>query len=360
MKKYIKKLKSFLFHIEQKVPYIPDFSDAWTILKVLLVSFLLCVIYTFSQVDHASDFYLKFIPNIQIFSPYIICQLLLLILMSRFIKKLKPTKAILLILLLNFISVYFVHSIISRTFIDFFSDIDAMLSQFFVSFGILFFFLIYFDWREKNMDPANTMAKLIFLQAKMRPHFLFNTLNSIISLMKKDPDTARKMLLNLSELLRASLKEEEVSMYSFKEEINLCKKYLDIEKIRLADRLQVNWQVDESVLTSQIPRLTLQPLIENSVLHGIQHLEKGGGININIQSTSNEKIIIEMKNPIGKKISYSEDNHNNISMTNLRERLKIYYNGEVEFKAYERNNQFYILLIIPKKEKNEIDSYKVI
>lgn len=360
MKKYIKRIKSFFFHIEQKVPYIPDFSDAWTILKVLLVSFLLCVIYTFSQIDHASEFYLKFIPNIQIFAPYVICQLLLLILMSKFIKKLKPTKAILVILFLNFISVYFVHSIISRTFIDFFSDVDAMLSQFFVSFGILFFFLIYFDWREKNMDPANTMAKLIFLQAKMRPHFLFNTLNSVISLMKKDPDTARKMLLNLSELLRASLKEEEVSMYSFKEEINLCKKYLDIEKIRLKDRLNVNWKVDDSILTAQIPRLTIQPLIENSVLHGIQHLENGGEVDVNIHETSNEKIIIEIKNPIGKKIAYSEDNHNNISMTNLKERLKIYFSGEIEFKAYERNNYFYILLIIPKKEKSETDVYKVI
>lgn len=357
--KIIKNFKKFIFSIEQHVPYIPDFSDAWTVVKVLLVSFLLCVIYTFTQVSHASEFYIKFIPNIQIFAPYVIFQLLLLILCAKRITKQKPVVAIITILALNFISVYVVHSIVSKTFIDFFSDVDATFAQFFISFGILFFFLIYFDWREKNVDPAQTMAKLIFLQAKMRPHFLFNTLNSVISLMKKDPDTARKMLLNLSELLRASLKDEEVSMYSFKEEIILCKKYLEIEKIRLGERLNVNWVIDDSILKYQIPRLVLQPLIENSVLHGIQHLENGGTIDINIRDTSTDKVIIEIKNPIGKKIAYKEDKHNNISMNNLKERLKIYFNGDIEFKAYERGEYFYILLIIPQKEQQDNQTFKI-
>lgn len=368
MEKWKKKLKSFWFSVEQRVPYIPDFSNSWTIVKVLLVSFLLCVIYTFTQVDKASDFYLKFLPNIQVFAPYVICQLLLLVVSAKIIKKQKPLFAIVIILILNFISVWFVHSVLSKTFVDFFSNVDATFAQFFVSFGILFFFLIYFDWREKNIDPANTMAKLIFLQAKMRPHFLFNTLNSVIASMKKDPALSKKMLLNLSELLRASLKDEDVSMYSFSEEINLCKKYLEIEQIRLGDRLKVLWQVDEEVLNCQIPRLTLQPLIENSVLHGVAHLEQGGQVEVNIRSTSTEKIIIEVKNPVGKKIAYTEDKHNNISMSNLVERMKIFFNGDVEFKAYERGSEkahekgshFYVLLIIPKQKKEESVSFKVV
>lgn len=343
-------IKEVMFTIEQRVPYIPDFSNAWTALKILLVSLLLCVIYSFSQVLHASEFYEKFIPNIQIFAPYVIAQLLLLILFSKIISKQKPVFSICIIVVLNFCSVYFVHSAISKTFVDFFTDVDATLAQFFVSFGILFFFLMYFDWREKNIDPANTMAKLIFLQSKMRPHFLFNTLSSVISLIKKEPELAKKMLLNLSELLRVSIKDEDATMYLMKEEIVLCKRYLDIEKIRLGERLTVSWMIDDAVLDFQIPRLSIQPLIENAVLHGIQNLEIGGEIEINIRGTVTEKIIIEIKNPISKQNVFNNDKHNNISMNNLRERLKIYFQGDVEFKSYEKNNLFYVLLIVPQRK----------
>ncbi len=136
-----------------------------------------------------------------------------------------------LIIFLNFISVFGVHFAVTKTLTTLWTDIDGVFAKFVVSYGILFFFLIYFDWREKNVAPSNLMAKLIFLQSKMKPHFLFNTLTSVVALMKKDPDTAKKMLLNLSDLLRISIKEEEVSMYTIKDELNLCKKYFEIEKI---------------------------------------------------------------------------------------------------------------------------------
>ena len=349
MKNILKKTKHVFFKIEQRVPYIPDFSDAWTILKVLLVSFLLCVIYSFSEIQHAPDFYLKFIPNLREFAPYVISQVVLLICFAKLISRQKPFKAIMLIIVLNFIGIYIVHSVLVKNFVGFFNDIDTMLPQFFVSFGILFFFLIYFDWREKNLDPANTLAKLIFLQSKMKPHFLFNTLNSVIALMKKDPDTAKKMLLNLSELLRASIKEEEVSMYPLKDEISLCEKYLEIEKIRLTNRLEVNWIVKEDVKNYHVPRLCLQPLIENSVLHGIENLEAGGKIEINIHKILADRIVVEITNPIsGKKATnYSEDKHNNVSIENLIERLNIYYDGDVVFKKQIKNGYFYTYMEIP-------------
>lgn len=351
LNKLIFNTKKMFFKIEQRVPYIPDFSDVWTILKVLLVSFLLCAIYSFAEITHASDFYNKFIPNIKIFAPYVIFQLLLLIFFNPIIQKQKALNAILIIIVLNFLCVYLINAAINQTFTKFFADGDAVIAQFFVSFGILFLFLIYFDWRKKNIDPANTLAKLIFLQAKMRPHFLFNTLNSVISLMKKDPDTARKMLVNLSDLLRASIKEEEVSMYSIKEEVTLCKKYLDIEKIRLGERMKVTWSIDESVLSYSIPRLVIQPLVENSVLHGVQNLENGGDIFINITS-SESKILIEITNPISKKVMYNNDKHNNISLSNLKERLKIYFYGDVKFETSIINAVYHVKLTIPKKNTN--------
>jgi two-component system sensor histidine kinase AlgZ len=228
------------------------------------------------------------------------------------------------------------------------------MDQLAISLGILFFFLIYFDWHEKNLDPANTIAKLTFLQSKMRPHFLFNTLNSVNSLVKKDPDKARKMINNLSELLIISIKDEDVKeMYELKNEINLCEKYLEIESIRLGNRLNIKWNTNENSLKAKVPKLFLQPIIENAILHGIQNIEEGGTIEISLYKNLNEKLIIEVKNPIAKNedMNNSKDfKGNNISISNIKERLKIYYKGDIIFNL-KRNEDFFYLITLYRFKK---------
>lgn len=345
-----KRIKHFFFKIDQHVPYIPDFSDAWNILKIMLVSFLICVIYSFTEVSKASEFYTKFWLNIKIFAPYVITQLLLLIFNANRIKSMKPANAILLILFLNFICVYLVYAALTRSFETFFTEWDATVAKFCVSLGILFFFLIYFDWREKNLHPSHIKAKLSFLQSKMRPHFLFNTLNSIVSLIKRDPEKAKKMLLNLSELLRASLREEDEKFFhTLSQEIHLCEKYLEIEKMRLGERLEVIWEVQENISEVKIPRLVIQPLIENSILHGIQKLENGGKVEITIRKNLLNHLTIEIKNPKPNipKSELEKEDHNNISMSNLSQRLKICYEGDITFKTNDSNDSFYVFIEIP-------------
>jgi two-component system sensor histidine kinase AlgZ len=230
-----------------------------------------------------------------------------------------------------------------------FLEIDEAVAKFALSFGILFFFLIYFDWRERNLHPSQLQAQLSFLQSKMRPHFLFNTINSIVSLIKKEPTTAKKMLLNLSELLRASLKEEHTFMHKLSEEITLCKKYLEIEKMRLGDRLEIFWDVEENLDNVIFPKLSIQPLIENSVLHGIQKLEEGGSIHIKISKTLKSRLTIEISNPIPLETIglVDEESHNNISMANLIERLKICFDGDILFRNLKSENKFYVYLETP-------------
>ena len=111
--------------------------------------------------------------------------------------------------------------------------------------------------------------------------------------------------------------------------------------------MTVNWEVEDAILDYKIPRLTLQPLIENSVLHGIQHLLEGGVVDIQIKSTNKNKIMVKIINPVGKKMFYSEDKHNNISLGNLKERLDIYYNADVLFKHRQKNNEYTVLLVFP-------------
>lgn len=347
---FLHKIRKTLLEIEQRVPFIPDFSDLNNLGKIFLVTFWLIVIYSFAQIDNTSEFYAKFWDNIKGFTPYLIVELILFTLFSKIIKYLTPFLAILLILCLNFIAIYLTHSLLFQSTSHFFEHFNSAVLDIYVSFGMIFFFLIYFDWREKNLDPANNLAKLMFLQSKMRPHFLFNTLNSIVALIKKEPATAKKMLLNLSDLLRVSIKDEDITqLYDLKNEINLCKKYLEIEQIRLGERLNTEYYIEDGLDEAQVPRLFIQPLVENAVLHGIQNLETTGTITIKISKNLINNLIIEVKNPINleNKESKTASKGNKIALNNIKERLKIYYQSNIEFKIIEKEGFYYVLIEIP-------------
>jgi len=341
---------SILFkRVEQRVPHIPDFGDLWNILKIFIVSTLLVAIYTFSQIYSLREYGEVFLINLKIFMPYLITQLLLLIFFAKIIKSVRPFNSIIIILLLNFICVYLIHAAMTRSFENFFTHVEGSLIKLAFSYGIVFFFLIYFDWREKSSNPAETLARLSFLQSKMRPHFLFNTINSIASLIKKDPELARKILVNLAEILRASLNDiSQNSHTTIKEDIGLCKKYLEIEKMRLGSRLDVVWDVDEVILECIVPKLSVQPLVENSILHGIQHLESGGIININIKKINNY-IKIAVSNPKPKEEKINEKS-NHIGLSNLRERLNIFFKHDVEFELLDDTNKFSVSIVIPQSK----------
>lgn len=350
------KIREFSYLIERGLPRLPEFDNPMTIVKVLFVSMILCVTYSFSESATASGFYEVFIPNIRQFVPYVVVQMTLLFLFAKTIRRQKHIPAIAIITCLNFACVFFVHFAIRGSYRNPIEDADSILDTFFTSFGILFLFLMYFDWNGKNNDPENAIAKLAFLQSKMKPHFLFNTLNSVVSLIKRNPEDAKKMLLNLSELLRHSIKKD-FSSSTLKEEIELCKRYLEIEKIRLGSRLSVIWEIDEKILSCSFPDLGLQPLVENCVLHGIQSLENGGIIEIAVWQTCEEKASITIRNPFDsqRKINIQ---HNGISQKNLDERLKISFKGNYEFVRKASGSIYEIGLSFPMIRISEKNSQK--
>lgn len=350
MKPIFKDIKKFFFKVEHRVPYIPDFSSVLTIVKVIYISLATSIIYTFTQINKASDFYWSLWKSLQIFSPYVLTLLFLLMLFAKMINKTPPFKAIIFILMLSILSVYFIDSVMIQSFFNLIKNFDDIGHKFGTAIGLIFFFLVYFDWREKSLHPSQVIAQLSFLQSKMRPHFLFNTLNSVISLIKKEPELAKKMLLNLSILLRASLKDNKDFMYLLKDEVSLCEKYLEIEKIRMGERLGVVWDIEDSIMNCYVPKLSIQPLVENSILHGIQHLEDGGTIIIKAKNIQ-DKIKIEISNPVSPNSSKVDSEHNNIGMKNLQERLNICFDGDVEFNINESNNIFNVTINMPKKTK---------
>ncbi|MGB1272453.1 MAG: sensor histidine kinase, partial [Endozoicomonas sp.] len=169
-------------------------------------------------------------------------------------------------------------------------------------------------------------ARLDSLQAHIRPHFLFNSMNIIASLIQISPVRAVQAVEDLSDLFRASLQNNS-ALVPLQQEIQLSKSYLRIEQQRLGDRLQLHWQIDELPGQLNIPPFTLQPLVENAVYHGIQPLEAGGCISITIRIIDRTiQISVENPMPITETISKG----NQIALNNIRSRLAMLYGNQAE------------------------------
>ena len=205
-----------------------------------------------------------------------------------------------------------------------------------LSYGVLIgtFCFRYLYLREQWARQQNSElhARIQAMQARIHPHFLFNSLNTVISLITIDPDKAEQMLLNLSRLFRASFKE--LKLVRLKDEIELCQRYLAIEQMRLGDRLRVEWKYDDEVLFSQvqIPLLTLQPLVENSIFHGVEKFLTKSTISILIEVLQNQVNIV-ITNPYTQdKINLRQGN--GIAVENVKQRLEAYYGRTVIFQTY--------------------------
>ena len=141
--------------------------------------------------------------------------------------------------------------------------------------------LYYFQLRAKALSPAIAEARLQALQARIRPHFLFNSLNAVLSLIRSEPDRAEAALEDLAELFRVLMRDNR-ELAPLADEVNLCRQYLDLEKLRLGERLVVEWNVKSMPDDALVPPLVLQPLLENAVYHGIEPSSSPGVLSINI------------------------------------------------------------------------------
>ncbi len=149
----------------------------------------------------------------------------------------------------------------------------------------------------RERERAHHRARLDLLQARMRPHFLFNSLNTIASLVGSDPQRAEDVTLALADLLRASLEAGD-RLIPLGDELDLCRRYLAMEQLRLGDRLAVDWQVDALPANARVPPLSLQPLLENAVFHGIEPVVQGGRIGLALRVPQADVLDIEIDNPL--------------------------------------------------------------
>jgi two-component system sensor histidine kinase AlgZ len=206
----------------------------------------------------------------------------------------------------------------------------------------------YFELRARAFSPAQAEARLAALNARIRPHFLFNSLNAVLSLIRVRPQQAEAALESLSDLFRAAMRDPG-EMISLADEIALGKQYFELERLRLGDRLAVDWEIGPVSMNLPIPPLMLQPLLENAVYHGIEPSPEGGTVSVSITQRGDE-LRIAIANPNAGQSQHAAGNH--IAVANIRERLALYYDLEARLEI-EAGEQFYeVRIILPCRKPN--------
>jgi len=187
--------------------------------------------------------------------------------------------------------------------------------------------------------------KLQALQSRIRPHFLFNSMNSIAGMLKSDPDRAEHALQDLADVFRVLLADAR-KLVPITSETELARQYLEIEKIRLGDRLHYKWSTSNVPRSAQIPSLTLQPLLENAIYHGIESCFAGGTVNVEMW-TQDDKLNIMISNPMPEAPSPKHRQGNKIAMDNIRQRLAQHFGDKAEMQAFEKTGIYFVKLSLP-------------
>ncbi len=198
----------------------------------------------------------------------------------------------------------------------------------------------------RSREQSELRLRLQALQSRIRPHFLFNSMNIIASLIETDPRTAEQVVEDLSELFRASLNEAG-NQVSLQEELDLCERYVRIEKLRLGKRLDVRWVTDTIPHGVRIPLLTIQPLLENAIYHGIQPLPEGGTITVDVR-LDGDRVEIGITNPVPQETStLRQAQGNRMALANIRSRLEVLHGDAADLVSGMENERFRIRLSYP-------------
>lgn len=201
----------------------------------------------------------------------------------------------------------------------------------------------YFNLRSRALSPAITEARLQALQARIRPHFLFNSINAVLSLVRSEPRRAETALEDMADLFRVLMADNR-DLAPLENEIELCRQYLGLEQLRLGERLQLDWHVDNMPKDALVPPLVLQPLLENAVYHGIEPSIEPGVVSINIYNVRDEVHMV-LRNPYRKDGSHHSGNK--MALGNIRERLHLHFDAEASLKASVGDNHYEVHITLP-------------
>lgn len=205
----------------------------------------------------------------------------------------------------------------------------------------------YVQYQLRKQIVAEADSRFQALQARIKPHFLFNSMNTIASLVRRNPASAEQVVEDLAELFRVILKEQQKAS-TLGEELDLCRRYLRIEELRLGERLRVEWHIGNLPAQLELPALILQPLLENAIYHGIERLPEGGTIQLRGE-TGPDRVLIHIDNPVME--GDHEQSGNRIAQENIRERLAAFFNAPGLLRISRDDRHYSVTVTLPCKNE---------
>lgn len=213
---------------------------------------------------------------------------------------------------------------------------------------LLRLFLAKHELTQRTLSEAR--AKLQALQSRIRPHFVFNSMNIIASLTRSEPEKAEAAIVDMADLFRMMLFQDE-NLVPVKNEVDVAKKYLALEALRLDNRLTVNWDIGKFPRKAIMPVLTLQPILENAIRHGIEEMAIGGVVDVRLWE-ENDQIHIRVTNPIPKVRARQAKSTPGQSLDNIRQRFQSHYSGQASLISVEEDGRFTVTVVLPTRGGN--------
>ncbi len=321
---------------------LPNFCNLGVMLRVLLITNLFGVAAAILRTRDLADAPAQFLLFAAFSEPVLVVSLLALCAGRRLLHAISYPAAIgllcLLELFLAWASAEYFGTFLFGERVESFERIAALVL--FVTGATLF----YFDLRSRALSPAIAEARIQALQARIRPHFLFNSINAVLSLIRCEPKRAERALEDLADLFRVLMADDR-SLTPVAKEVELARQYLAIEKLRLGERLRVRWDVERMPAAALVPALLLQPLVENAVYHGIEPLEEGGTIAIEVSGASGEVVIV-LTNPF-KATGSDRHTGNKMALANIRERLALHFDAEASMQTRIADGNYEVTIRLP-------------
>ncbi len=325
---------------------LPDFRNLGVMLRILLLVSMMLIMASIVRANDWASVWQQLLEMSAIAQPLLLLSLLVLYGLCGALSRMPYSLGAASVVAIEFMLALLVHRLVTYTLgEDFMPSSDRFCFFTLVITGIL---LLYFNLRSRALSPALSEARLQALQARIRPHFLFNSINAVLSLIRSDPMRAETALEDMAALFRVLMPDNH-DLVPLQREIDLCRQYLNLEKLRLGERLKIVWHIDNMPAESLIPPLVLQPLLENAIYHGIEPAQEGGEIIINIYR-SRDEVHLVLTNPYSM-----EGNHhsgNKMAMGNIEERLALHFDAEARLATEMVEGRYRVHIIIPyRKDK---------
>jgi len=321
---------------------LPDFRKPGTWWRVLLAVNLGALLGTLAGNREWRNFPIEFLDAAALIEPVTVVSLVLLSHASGILTRLSKWWGTILVILLVLLVTAAVRGLFAALHLAEpdaagFSRISLWVV---IGVGLL---LAWFEMSGRARSPALAEARLLALTARIRPHFLFNALNAVLGVMRSDPRRAETALEELSDLFRVLMREN-ADLVPLSEEIQVARQYINLERLRLGERVRVVWDMTACPPDPLVPPLMLQPLLENAVYHGIEPATQPGEITIRFECRGS-RLRVELSNPIAA--ADTQTHGNQMALDNIRERLMLFFDLEATMTTQIDGGRFCVSIELP-------------